>query len=127
MKSCFNIIIIVGVVACGAGSLMAQPGTVVTLASVAERVRVQNPNLRAARFTIDEAVGRLRQSGRLENPELETEIEHNTRFSEGRIEIGLRQEFPVTDRLRLEKQLGATEVQAAQAAGSLRLEPRHPP
>lgn len=103
-----------GVLACGAGRLMAEPGTVVTLATVGDRVRAQNPDLKAARFMIEESVGRMRQAGRLENPQLETGFEHNTKFREGLLEIGLSQKFPITNRLKLEKNLGATSVQAAQ-------------
>jgi cobalt-zinc-cadmium efflux system outer membrane protein len=93
---------------------MAEPGTVVTLATVGDRVRAQNPDLKAARFMIEESVGRMRQAGRLENPQLETGFEHNTKFREGLLEIGLSQKFPITNRLKLEKNLGATSVQAAQ-------------
>ncbi|MGB6220072.1 TolC family protein [Haloferula sp.] len=107
-------VFIVGIVASAPGRLMAEPGTVVTLSSVGDRVRSQNPDLAAARLSIEEAVGRMKQSGRLENPMLETGLEHNTRFSEGLFELGVSQKFPVTNRLKLEKNLGATEVQAAQ-------------
>ncbi|MBB5350857.1 cobalt-zinc-cadmium efflux system outer membrane protein [Haloferula luteola] len=92
----------------------SNPGVVVTLDSVAQRVRADNPQLAAASCAIDEALGHARQAGRLENPELEVEMEHNDRFSERRLELGLSQRFPVTHRLRLERDLGATEVQAAQ-------------
>lgn len=92
----------------------AEPGVVVTLDSVASRVRADNPELAAANLLINEAVGRARQSGRLENPELEIGIEHNDRFSERKFELGLSQRFPVTNRLALEKDLGATQVQSAQ-------------
>lgn len=92
----------------------SEPGVVVTLESVARRVRADNPELAAANLAIQEALGRARQAGRLENPELEIEVEHNERFAERRLEIGLSQRFPVTDRLKREKALGATAVQAAQ-------------
>lgn len=92
----------------------AEPGVVVTLDSVARRVRADNPQLAAARLAIAEAVGRARQSGRLQNPDFEVSLEHNERFSERGIQFGLKQKFPVTDRLRLEKKLGATEIQSAQ-------------
>lgn len=95
--------------------LHAQSSVVVTLPSVGDRIRSQNPDLAAARLRIREAVGRANQSGRLPNPEIETSFEHNTAFREGRIEIGFSQRFPATDRLRLEKDLSATEIQAAEA------------
>ncbi len=96
-------------------SLRAAPGVVVTLAGAGDRIRAQNPDLAAARLRIQEALGRLRQAGRLDNPELETEVEHNARFQEGKIAIGISQRFPVTDRLRLEKEISLTELRAAEA------------
>lgn len=95
--------------------LHAQSSVVVTLSSVGDRIRSQNPDLAAARLRIQEAVARAKQSGRLPNPELETSFEHNTSFREGRIEIGFSQRFPVTERLRQEKDLSATGIQAAEA------------
>jgi outer membrane protein, heavy metal efflux system len=98
-----------------ATSLHAEPAVVVSLASVGDRIRAQNPDLAAARFRIQEAAGRMNQSGRLANPELETGFEHNPRFREGKLEVGVSQRFPVTDRLRLEKQISQTELDAAEA------------
>ena len=60
--------------------LRADPSVVVTLATVGNRVRAQNPDLAAARLRIQEAVGRMNQSGRLANPEIEAGLEHNPRF-----------------------------------------------
>jgi cobalt-zinc-cadmium efflux system outer membrane protein len=88
---------------------------VVTLDSIAGRIRAQNPDLAAARFRIKEALGRMNQSGRLSNPEIESAIEHNSRFREGKFEIGLSQRFPVTDRLRLEKDVTLSELKASEA------------
>jgi len=96
-------------------SLWAEAGVVVSLASVGDRVRAQNPDLAAARWKIKEAEGRLKQSGRLPNPELESELEHNLRFDEGSFGVGLSQRFPVTDRLALEKELGAIGLESAKA------------
>jgi cobalt-zinc-cadmium efflux system outer membrane protein len=95
--------------------LFAEPSLVITLAAVPERVRAQNPDLAAARLRIDEALGRMKQAGRLSNPELETSFEHNSRFREGRLEVGFSQRFPVTDRLRLEKGISVTQLKAAEA------------
>lgn len=95
--------------------LSAEPSVIVTLESVGGRIRAQNPDLAAARLRIQEAVGRMNQSGRLSNPELETSFEHNSAFREGKFEVGLSQRFPVTDRLRLEKGVTATELRAAEA------------
>jgi cobalt-zinc-cadmium efflux system outer membrane protein len=93
----------------------AEPGVVISLASVGDRVRAQNPGLAAARLRIREAQGRQTQSGRLSNPELGIEMSHDPRYRERSLEIGFSQRFPVTNRLRLEKNVSATEVKVAQA------------
>ncbi len=93
----------------------AQPGLVVSLASVGDRVRAQNPDLAAARLRIREAAGRMNQAGRLSNPQLEAGFEHNRNFRERTFELGFSQRFPVTDRLRLEKSVGAAELDASEA------------
>ncbi len=95
--------------------LAAEPAAVVSLASVGGRIRAQNPDLAAARLRIQEALGRINQAGRLTNPELETSLEHNPRFREGKFEIGFSQRFPVTGRLRLEKDVSHTELKASEA------------
>jgi cobalt-zinc-cadmium efflux system outer membrane protein len=95
--------------------LRSEPSVVVSLASVGNRIRAQNPDLAAARLRIREAVGRMNQSGRLANPELETGVEHNPSFREGKFEIGFTQRFPITGRLQLEKDISLTELQASEA------------
>ena len=95
--------------------LRAEPAVVVTLESIADRIRAQNPDLAAARLRIQEALGRMNQSGRLANPELESGFEHNADFHQGKFEIGISQRFPVTDRLKLEKDVSLTELQSAEA------------
>jgi len=95
--------------------LGAEPALVITLSGVPERVRAQNPDLAAARLRINEALGRMKQAGRLTNPELETSLEHNPRFREGKLEVGFSQRFPVTDRLHLEKGISVTQLKAAEA------------
>jgi len=98
-----------------ASPLRAEAAVVVTLGSVGDRIRAQNPDLSAARLRIQEALGRSTQAGRLENPRIETSVEHNARFREGKIEVGFSQQFPVTGRLRLEKEITLTELKAAEA------------
>jgi cobalt-zinc-cadmium efflux system outer membrane protein len=95
--------------------LTAEPSVVVTLDSIGGRIRAQNPDLAAARFRIQEALGRMNQSGRLSNPEFDTSFESNSRYREGKFEIGLSQKFPVTNRLQLEKDVSLTEVKASEA------------
>lgn len=90
-------------------------GLIVTFTNIPDRVRRQNPDLAAARLRIKEALGRLHQAGRSDNPELEAGFEHDTEFREGAIEIGISQRFPVTDRLRMEKDISLIELKAAEA------------
>jgi cobalt-zinc-cadmium efflux system outer membrane protein len=75
----------------------------------------QNPTLAAARLRIEEARGRLQQSGRLSNPELESGFTRNTMGREGSFEIGFTQRFPLTSRLRHEKAVSRAELAAAEA------------
>ena len=95
--------------------LRAEPTVIVSLASIGDRIRAQNPDLAAARLRIQEALGRMNQAGRLANPELESGFDHNPRFREGKFEIGLSQRFPVTGRLQLEKDVSLTELKSAEA------------
>ena len=95
--------------------LRAEPAVVVSLASVGDRIRAQNPDLAAARLRIQEALGRMNQAGRLANPELETGFDHNPDFREGKFEMGISQRFPLTDRLRLEKDVSLTELKSSEA------------
>jgi outer membrane protein TolC len=80
-----------------------------------DRALAHNPGLVAARLRIDEAQGRLRQSGRLSNPELEVELSRNVRSPEGAWSVGFKQQFPLTARLRLEKAISSAELAAAVA------------
>lgn len=74
-----------------------------------------NPALAAARLRIDEARGRLNQAGRLANPEVELELNRNLRAPEGTVSVALMQRFPLTARLRLEKNVSRAELAAAEA------------
>lgn len=78
------------------------------------RVRSSHPILHAARLTIDEARGRHLGSGRLANPSLETDFQNQSQVSPQVVGIGLDQSFPLTHRLRLEKQLTAHLVTSAE-------------
>ena len=73
-----------------------------------------NPALVSARLSIEEARGRLRQTGRLSNPELEFEFSRNTRSRESDARIALMQRFPVTGRLRFEKAVSRAQFAAAE-------------
>lgn len=89
---------------------------IITLDSIATRVRADNPVLAAARLRIAEARGRLVQSGRLRNPEVEFDYARNTSMPrEHTLGVALVQRFPVTARLRLEKEVSQTQLAAAEA------------
>jgi outer membrane protein TolC len=74
-----------------------------------------NPELAAARFSIEEARGRLLHSGRLTNPELESELRPNVKGREFSFGVGFTQKFPLTNRLRLEKAVSQAELLTAEA------------
>jgi len=93
----------------------AQQGVVITLNSIGDRVRAQNPDLGAARLRIGEALGRQVQSGRLSNPELNIDVSHDPRFRERGAQVGFSQRFPITNRLTIEKRVSAIELKAAEA------------
>lgn len=78
------------------------------------QVRSHNPGLAAARLAVNEAQGRLLQSGRLANPEAGFSFQHDDRFREGSLALSFDQKFPLTARLRLEKDLSARLVKAAE-------------
>ena len=86
-----------------------------TVKSAPDYALRHNPVLAAARFRIDEARGRLRQAGRLANPELGLEFDRSTSKPEGALGLTLTQRFPVTARLRLEKAISRAELAAAEA------------
>ncbi|MGB1260286.1 MAG: TolC family protein [Akkermansiaceae bacterium] len=96
------------------GSLLAADTLVVSLHSIPDRIRKQNPDLAAARYRIKEALGRMHQSGRKSNPELEIGAKQGSDFRERGISVGISQKFPITARLQLEKQLSLTQVKAAE-------------
>jgi cobalt-zinc-cadmium efflux system outer membrane protein len=90
-------------------------GASFTIDGAADYAIKHNPTLAAARLRIDEARGRLEQSGRLSNPELEMEFARNTMDREGAIGAAFIQRFPLTARLRYEKAVSRAELAAAEA------------
>lgn len=94
---------------------LAAEALVVSLNSLPDRVKKQNPDLAAARYRIAEAQGRLKQSGLRSNPELDIELGHNAEFREGEFTVGISQKFPFTNRLALEKAVSRTSLKGAQA------------
>lgn len=94
------------------GSTLAHTATIRTEQAAIEYALSNNPNLRAARQVVDIAKARHLGAGRLSNPELGATVAGGDRF-EGRIELGLTQRFPLTNRLRLEKEISQLELEAA--------------
>ncbi len=86
-----------------------------TLDAIATRVRTHNPHLAAARHRIEEARGRLDQAGKLSNPELSSEYRRTRNSGEHAFEVELSQSFPLTARLRLEKDVSQTGIEIAEA------------
>lgn len=75
----------------------------------------QNRSLAAARLSIEEARGRLQQSGRLTNPEVGLDFTRNTLGREGSAGIAFTQRFPLTGRLRHEKAVTRAQLAAAES------------
>ncbi len=76
-----------------------------------------NPELAVARLEIDRAKSRLRWAGRLENPELElsgSTDQLGLNDDESVIEIAFSQRFPITSRLRREKEVRRYDVELAE-------------
>ncbi|HEY1081372.1 MAG TPA: TolC family protein [Prosthecobacter sp.] len=88
--------------------------TTFSLSEIAPRVRSHHPQLKAARWAVEEARGRQLGAGRLPNPTLGAQFQNESRVSPRSTEFSLDQAFPVTRRLRLEKQLSAQLVSAAE-------------
>ncbi|NWK57122.1 TolC family protein [Verrucomicrobiaceae bacterium N1E253] len=94
---------------------LASEALIISLHSIPDRIRKQNPELNAARYRIAEARGRLHQSGRKSNPELDIDFGHNADFRERSLTVGISQKFPLTNRLALEKSVSTTALEGAQA------------
>jgi outer membrane protein TolC len=107
-RSIFLSFLLSGAVARGGGLALAIDGA-------ADYALKHNPTLAAARLRIEEARGRWQQSGRLSNPELELDYAHMTRGKESALGISLVQRFPLTARLRHEKEVSRAELAAAEA------------
>ena len=84
-----------------------------TMESAVSHALSNNVELAAVRFTIAEAQARVGQAGRWSNPELETEFAPNLNGRERSWRVGFDQRFPLTSRLRIEKQITRTQVKLA--------------
>jgi outer membrane protein, heavy metal efflux system len=98
----------------GSAISYGQTSATLRLADIPDAVQ-NNPAWRSARYRIEEARGRLLQSGRLANPTIEFGGRHNAAFREGSLDVAFSQAFPLTARLNLEKAVSATEVATAEA------------
>lgn len=92
---------------------IAEPSLYVSYRSIPLRVEKHNPDLQAARLRIAEAAGRNVQSGRLTNPVVGAEVGSRNGFRDRSLTVGLAQSFPLTDRLRLEKEVTRQDLEAA--------------
>ena len=88
--------------------------TFTTEGAVARALK-SNPDLAAARWRIEEARGRIIQSGRLPNPELATELKPNVKGREFSFSAGFMQKYPLTNRLWLERAISEAGLRAAEA------------
>lgn len=86
-----------------------------TIEGAVVRAVKSNPDLAAARWGIEQARGRLLQSGRMENPALESELKPGVRGREFTFSVGFTQKFPRTHRLYLERAVSQAEMAAAEA------------
>jgi outer membrane protein TolC len=76
-----------------------------------------NKSLNAARTTIEQARAKYKQTGKLENPEVILGYSTDQAFNnegESALEIGLEQRFPITNRLRLLKNIAEVEISLAE-------------
>ena len=94
-----------------AGNVADVPRELSVESAVAMAIR-ENKELSTARLLLNEALGRGRRAGVLSNPELEMEVAGGKDF-EGRVMTGITQRFPLTARLRLERQLSELDVKMA--------------
>lgn len=95
-----------------AGSVWAAPVSFSSPDGAVRHALRHNPDLVALRESVVEAQARAQQAGRLENPALDLESAAGRQF-EGRIEIGIDQPVPVTDRLHLEKARASFQIAVA--------------
>ena len=110
MIMCYKIIFLI--LAINATGLHAET---LTIEGAVTRALRSNPDLAAARWSIEEARGRIIQSGRLPNPELESELKPNVRGREFLFSAGFMQKIPVTKRLHLERAISQAQLAQAEA------------
>jgi cobalt-zinc-cadmium efflux system outer membrane protein len=95
-------------------SAVAEPTLILTEASLAERIHEQNPDLKAARWKIQEALGKWQQAGRPSRPRLDWQWEQTPDMREGQVKLGVSRSFPITQRLAWEKEISKSSLEAAE-------------
>jgi cobalt-zinc-cadmium efflux system outer membrane protein len=85
-----------------------------TIETLAEGVCRHNKELAAARWVIESAKARSRQAGKLTNPRITTSSSLNTINPENMQGFSLQQSFPITARLRLEKNVASLNIEQAE-------------
>jgi cobalt-zinc-cadmium efflux system outer membrane protein len=105
----FSIILLSIVLTLSSRIQAATPG----LESAVQTALMNNRDLQAARFAVAKAQGRLAQSGKWANPELELSGLSDVAFrneGSGAFTVGLSQKFPLTSRLALERSIGRWDL-----------------
>jgi outer membrane protein, heavy metal efflux system len=102
----------------GAGWLSAEgnKGFALSFEGAVQNALLNNRELRAARYVVEQARGRLVQSGRWANPEIQVAGMSDFVFGnkgEAAFSVGIYQMFPVTSRLALSRQIGRLDVERA--------------
>lgn len=97
--------------------LVAQEkGLEISFEGAVQSALINNRELRAARYAVERAQGRLRQTGRWANPEIEASGMSDFAFGnkgEAAFSVGIYQTFPITSRLGLSRQIGRLDVERA--------------
>ena len=82
-----------------------------------QRALFYNQGLKAARLIVDQAKAKLKDAGKLKNPELHLDYIADRALKENKEfiwEIELEQHFPITQRLKILKKISAKELDLAQ-------------
>jgi len=101
----------------GASFLQAEP-LVVDMENAVRYASGHNLQLRAAQIQIEAARARLKWSGKLDNPELEVAgatDQFGLNEGESTFQVAFAQRFPVTNRLRREKELSQADLALAES------------
>jgi cobalt-zinc-cadmium efflux system outer membrane protein len=95
-------------------NISAEPTLILSEASLADRIHSQNPDLKAARWKIQEALGQWQQAGRPSRPRLDVQWQQTPDLREGQFLVGFSRSFPITQRLAWEKEISKSALEAAE-------------